>query len=190
MKRLITLLAVFAVALYIFPQERTIILPQAPSQHNYKDYSMKDNGLWISMEVEGASSIMQNKQNMQFAAPTATIGYRFNEFIRIGVGAGARIYVHNADFRDTGNRFSIPVFLNLRGNVFCKHNRSVAPYWSINLGCVTSEGFYANPTVGYSFGGLRNNFLLGVSYTLSTFTDIGGIHQAYSYFGLKLGYEF
>lgn len=190
MKRITTLIALFAVTLCMFPQDRNIILPQVPSQHNYKDYSMKDKGFWIAAEAEGASSVMQEKPNMQYAAATITAGYRFNEYIRIGAGLGARVYVHNAELRDPSRRCCIPLFVNARGNFMCKHNRKSVPYWSMNLGGVTCEGFYANPTLGYSFGGLRNNFLLGISYTLSTFKDAGGTHRAYSYFGIKLGYEF
>ena len=174
---------------YGYSQSRDVILPQRPKSHSATTYSFKDDGFWMAAEAEGASSIMQST-NMQFAGLLFTAGYRFNEFLRIGAGLGTRAYVHNADFRKAKNVFAFPLFFNLRGNFISKQDRSTAPFWSMNIGGIPEEGFYANPTIGYSFGGLRNNFLIGISYSLNTFKDYRKHNQVYNYFGIKLGYEF
>lgn len=173
-----------------YSQARNVILPNRPDRHGYKDYSMTDQGLWFATEIEGASSIMQETKNMQFATLSVTAGYRFNEFFRIGAGIGGRAYVNNSDFRKSEHIWAIPIFMNLRGNIICKHDRAGAPYWSVNIGGVTDEGVYFNPVIGYSFGGLRNNFLVGLSYTLNNFKDNQDKNWTYSYLGVKLGYEF
>lgn len=190
MKRSVTLLALFAVTSCLFSQTNDIILPQQPKIHNRTESGIKDFKYWIAGEVEGASSVMEKKPNMQFATATVTFGYYVNEYFRVGLGFGGRVYVHNAEFRSTDRKFCFPIYANLRGTFLCKHYRKAAPYWSLNVGGVTDEGFFVNPTFGYSFGGLRNNFLLGISYTLNRFKDASYTHKTYSYLGIKLGYEF
>lgn len=100
------------------------------------------------------------------------------------------MYVHNAQVRDTDNKFGVPIFANARGNFMATYDRDGVPFWSVNIGGMTNEGFFVNPTVGYSFGGLRNNFQIGLSYSLNCFRDYTKKNTAYSYVGLKLGYEF
>lgn len=91
--------------------------------------------------------------------------------------------------RNTNSKFGIPLYVNLRGNFVSAYDRDGVPFWSLNLGGITREGLFLNPTIGYSFGGLRNNFYLGLSYTLTDFKDFTKSKQKYSYFGLKIGYE-
>ena len=173
-----------------YAQYRDVKLPEAPKHTNYRDYETQDNGFWFAAEAEGASSAMPVRRNMQFASATFTTGYRFNEFLRLGVGLGTRTYVNNADVRDTENRFAFPVFANMRGNFISAYDRDGVPFWSINAGYAVNDGVFASPTIGYSFGGLRNNFLIGISYTISRFKDYKKENTTFSYFGLKLGYEF
>lgn len=171
-------------------QYRNVTLPEKPHQTGYKDYYNTESGFWCAFEAEGGSSIMATKKNMQYVGISFTGGYRINEFLRFGAGLGGRMYVHNAEIRNTDNKFGIPIFANVRGNFISAYDRDGVPFWSINIGGITEEGFFASPTIGYSFGGLRNNFLIGISYTLTSFKDCEKTNQVYSYFGLKLGYEF
>jgi hypothetical protein len=78
----------------------------------------------------------------------------------------------------------------MRGNFISAYDRDGVPFWSINAGYAVNDGVFASPTIGYSFGGLRNNFLIGISYTISRFKDYKKENTTFSYFGLKLGYEF
>jgi hypothetical protein len=78
----------------------------------------------------------------------------------------------------------------VRGNFLPTYDRDGVPFWSLNVGGITNEGFFFSPTIGCSFGGWRNNFQIGITYTLSNFKYDDGSKVAYSFFGLKLGYEF
>lgn len=190
MKKCIFLILLIVIAIDASAQYRDVKLPEKPQQKGYRSYATQDAGFWYSIEAEGGSSIMSEKTNMQYVQLTGTAGYRINEFLRLGIGLGSRMYVHNADVRDTDNKFGVPIFVNARGNFLSAYDRDGVPFWSLNIGGITEEGFFANPTLGYSFGGLRNNFLIGVSFTVSNFKDCTKSRVTYGYFALKLGYEF
>ena len=165
-------------------------MPEAPKKSNYRNYSMENAGFWCAVDAEGGSSVMVNSKNMQYTALSFTGGYRISEFLRFGAGIGVRYYVNNAEIRDTNNKFGVPIFANVRGNFISAYDRGDVPFWSVNIGGITNEGFFASPTIGYSFGGLRNNFQIGISYTITSFKNFEKADKVYSYFGLKLGYEF
>ena len=171
-------------------QYRDVKMPNVPKQTNYRNYDSENSGFWNAIEVEGGSSIMVHSPNMQYVGATWTGGYRINEFLRVGAGLGVRYYVNNAGVRNTSNEFGVPIFANARGNFISAYDRDGVPFWSANIGGITNEGFFFSPTIGYSFGGLRNNFQIGISYTITSFKNYDKINMAYSYFGLKLGYEF
>ena len=191
MRKTIFMMILFSLSVFIpsYAQYRQVNLPEKPNKPAYKDLTTEDKGFWCAFETEAGSSIMEFKPNMQFVALTITGGYRISEYLRLGVGFGGRMYVHNADIRDTQSKFGIPVYANARGNFISTYDRDGVPFWSINIGGITKEGIYLNPTIGYSFGGLRNNFYLGLSYTLSQFKDCTKKDQTYSSIGLKIGYE-
>lgn len=190
MKRGLFLVYMLLTVLLGSAQYRDVKLPDAPKQSNYRDYENQNSGFWCAADIEGGSSVMANYPNMQYAGASFSGGYRFNEYIRVGVGFGLRYYVHNAYVRNASREFGFPVFANVRGNFISAVNRDGVPFWSFNIGGITGEGFFASPTLGYSFGGLRHNFQIGISYTISSFKSNWQENLAYSYFGLKLGYEF
>ncbi len=184
------MIALLAMVFAAQAQYREVKLPSAPKQTSYKDYSTEESGFWCAAELEGASSVMVHKKNMQFVNVAFIGGYRFSEFLRVGAGTGLRCYVNNADVRDTDSRFGLPIFVNARGNFIPAYDRDAVPFWSVNIGGITGEGFFASPTLGYSFGGLRNTLQVGISYTITSFKNSLKDNQLYSYFGLKIGYEF
>lgn len=190
MKKICFLIMLLVSATSAFAQYREVTMPEAPRNSNYRNYDMEDAGFWCAVEAEGGSSVMVNSDNMQYTGLSFTGGYRINEFLRFGAGIGVRYYVNNAEVRDTDNKFGVPIFANVRGNFISAYDRDGVPFWSFNIGGITNEGFFATPTVGYSFGGLRNNFQIGISYTITSFRNYEKKDMAYSYFGLKLGYEF
>lgn len=173
-----------------YAQYRDVKLPEEKKQVKFRDHSNEKKGFWCAIEADGGSSVMDGKKNMQYVAATFTGGYRFSEYIRIGLGVGAKVYVNNSDVNMYGSRVGVPIFANARGNFISAYDRDGVPFWSVNIGGVTSQGIYFNPTIGYSFGGLRNNFLIGLSYTLQAFQNSSGTNTAYSYLGVKIGYEF
>nr|WP_293569532.1 hypothetical protein [Prevotella sp.] len=188
--RLLAILFLGAMAIPSFAQYREVRTLQQPKETNYRDYTSQEQGFWYAVEAEGGSSIMEHKTNMQYVNLTFTGGYRINEYLRVGAGFGGRMYVNNASVRNSNSKFGIPIFANIRGNIISAKDRDGVPFWSVNVGGITNDGAFFSPTIGYSFGGLRNNFQVGVSYTLSNLKDNTGVRQNYSYFGLKLGYEF
>lgn len=190
MKKILMTILLVAAILPASAQYRDVQLPEKPKQRAYTDFTRQEQGFWFAVEADGGSSIMSGRTNMQYVEVTATAGYRFSEFIRVGAGLGGKMYVHNAEVRGTDNKFGVPIFANVRGNLLSAYDRDGVPFWSVNIGGITNEGFMFSPTVGYSFGGLRNNFLIGITYTLTNFTDWTNSKTTYSYFGLKLGYEF
>lgn len=190
MKKILLFMLAFTATVAANAQYREVKLPNAPQQTNYKNYETEEKGFWCAIEAEGGSSIMVHNTNMQYANLSWTGGYRINEFLRFGAGFGVRYYVSNADVRNTDNKFGIPIFANVRGNFMSAYDRDGVPFWSLNIGGITNEGFFASPTFGYSFGGLRNNFQIGISYTITSFKNCNKTNMAYSYLGLKLGYEF
>lgn len=171
-------------------QQREVNLPPKTKQHGYRDFSTQDKGFWCAVEAEGGSSIMVDSRNMQYVNLTYTAGYRLNEYLRVGLGFGGRVYVNNYEVRDASSRFCMPLYANVRGNFISSYDRDAVPFWSVNIGGITQEGLFFSPEVGYSFGGLRHNFQVGISYTISRLDTYQKKTKAYSYFGLKLGYEF
>lgn len=190
MKKIILYLLMQAIAISIYAQYSDVRLPAKPQRTNYKDSEIENSGFWYAIEAEGGSSIMVHNPNMQYVNLSFTGGYRINEFLRVGAGLGGRMYVNNAEVRNTDNKFGIPIFANARGNFISAYSRDGVPFWSMNIGGITHEGFFASPTIGYSFGGLRNNFLIGITYTITSLKNYKNINQGYSYFGAKIGYEF
>ena len=188
--RLLAILFLGAMAIPSFAQYREVRTLQQPKETNYRDYTSQEQGFWYAVEAEGGSSIMEHKTSMQYVNLTFTGGYRINEYLRVGAGFGGRMYVNNASVRNSNSKFGIPILANVRGNIISAKDRDGVPFWSVNVGGITNDGAFFSPTIGYSFGGLRNNFQVGVSYTLSNLKDNTGVRQNYSYFGLKLGYEF
>lgn len=190
MRKILLLLFTTVLSLSAFSQDREIRLPQRPNSPGYRDYSLENKGVWCSADAEGASSIMATSKNMQFIAFTFSAGYRFNEYIKVGAGLGGKTYVNNSELRNTKNRYAIPIFFNAHGNIISAYHRGQAPYWSVNIGTAINDGCFVNPTIGYSFGGVHNNFLLGLSYTAGSFKNYQNQSTTYSYLGVKLGYEF
>ena len=173
-----------------YAQYREVKLPKVPKQTNYRNYEADDKGFWCAFEAETGSSVMEQLPNMQYANLSWTGGYRLSEFLRLGAGLGVRYYYHNSDVRNTDTKLSIPIFANVRGNFISAYDRDGVPFWSVNIGGITHERFFASPTFGYSFGGLRKNFQIGVSYMISCFENSDKENKVYSSFGVKLGYEF
>lgn len=183
-------LFVFAFSFCAQAQYRDVKLPDKPEMTKYEDFYKKSTGFWCSVELEAGSSVMVNKSNLQYTSLAFIGGYRFSEFLRVGLGLGARLYLHNANVRLSDNVFGLPIFAHARGNFISAYDRDGVPMWSLSVGGITNDGFFVSPTFGYSFGGLRNNIFVGVNYTLTTFTNYRRNNVAYSYLGLKVGYEF
>jgi hypothetical protein len=167
-----------------------IRLPERPNRPAYKSYMTEDTGFWNAIELNGGTSLRFNHRNIQDVEVMYTAGYRFNEFLRVGVGVALRDYVNNTEVRGTDIDWACPIFVNARGNIISQESRTAVPFWSVNVGGVVRDGFYFSPTIGYRFGQLRNSFLAGVSYDLEQLYVAPGERSAENFVMLKLGYEF
>lgn len=190
-KFLSTLLLLLTVLTAAIAQNKEVRLPEKPTRPGFTNFAERNTGFWISLEADGGCSLMEGKKaTLPYTNLCVTGGYRLSEYLRLGVGLGARVYYKNADYRDSNSKFALPLYVNVRGNFMSAYERQNVPFWSLNIGGIVREGFFAQPTLGYSFGGTRNNFLLGITYTISCFKNFAQKDQAYSYLGLRLGYEF
>lgn len=168
-----------------------VIMPEESSRRKYVDYEDNEKGYWWSAELSGGPSIFYDKANMGYTQLAIVNGYRFNDFIRIGIGLGARYYIDNKKVRTKSNTWSFPIYANLRGNFMPQDVRRIVPFWSIDAGGTIRDGFFFSPTLGVRFGGKRSNMLIGISYTGQMMdTKWKSSKEMVSLLSAKIGYEF
>lgn len=173
-------------------------LPQVDTSHEQKVYSTDESGFWGAAEVTGGYSCRLSKSNFGMAEMDVVGGYRFNEYVRVGIGFGGRYYIDNSQVRITRSEWAFPLFANVRGNFIPTRYRNAVPYYSVDLGGTFRDGFLFRPSVGMRFGQKRSTFLLSVGYTgqkLHSFKlDTSGQRvekrEFVSFITLKLGYEY
>lgn len=166
-------------------------LPEKPDRPQYVDYSEQERGFWCAVEVDAGSSVDIHEKNMQVAGGSFIGGYRFNEYIRVGLGLGGRCYVNNNDARRSETSlFTLPIFANARGNFVSQNSRDIVPYWSFSIGGIVWDGFFFSPTVGLRFGEQRDSWLLGLSYSFNTIKAYPDTKKEANFLMLKIGYEF
>ncbi len=156
----------------------------------FKEYRGMDTGYWSTVEISFGNTIHLSEKNMQHTELNWINGYRFNEFLKMGIGFGARYYVNNQDMRSSSIRWAFPVFADLRGNFMPQTSRNVVPYWAFDVGGIIRDGFMLSPTLGLRIGEKRSCLLLGLSYTGQTMKRRKGGRHFENVVSLKLGYEF
>ncbi|MDE7125078.1 MAG: hypothetical protein K2O12_01160 [Muribaculaceae bacterium] len=161
------------------------------------DYAAYSAGLFISAEASGGYSLNSGRDNLGFSGIDATAGYRFSEFFRVGVGLGARLYLHSEEVRYCSHKWGMPLFLNMRGNFIATDYRDVVPFWSLDAGTTFPDGLMIRPTVGIRVGQQRSAFVLSLGYLGQNIRTarcsdmvVEPMHRLYSFITLKLGYEF
>ena len=189
MKKRIYLMSLAFGAIVMFAQE--VRLPELPNNRtHYTDYNDKESGYWGSISANTSSTLMFKRKNMQNVGADWVNGYRFNEFLRVGLGVGLRYYVNNDHVRRSDIAWSFPIYVDVRGNIISQQDRGAVPYWSVDLGGEIRGGLYFSPTLGYRFGTQRGSLLLGVSYTLWQADTWKKDNESISGVSLKVGYEF
>ncbi|MEG1574435.1 MAG: hypothetical protein RR293_02815 [Bacteroidales bacterium] len=177
-------------------QNSDVVAPKEPQQSKFNDLSNNNKGWWCSAEAFGGGTLYSNTpSNMGFMEFSFVNGYRFNEFIKIGVGLGVRGYIgqSNDDQRSNISKMSFPVYLDVRGNFISQHSRMFSPYWSLDIGYSINDNFFFAPTLGMRIGGLRHSFLFGISYMgqILNKTEDGYKSSVYTDFICgRLAYEF
>lgn len=205
MRKFITLaLAALAAAFTMSAQNdaaqsgRTITMPTEKARP-YNDYGANATGFWNAVELQGGYSVNHGHSNIPMTELDYVAGYRFSEYLRAGVGLGARFYPNSTKLRYTSWKWSFPIYLNLRGNFISREQyRTVVPYWSVDAGAAIRDGFMVRPTVGIRIGDFdRSAFLVGLSYLaqnvrVAKIIADGVTRDNYiaSFITLKIGYEF
>ena len=168
-----------------------------PAEGYYSNPYTKISGVWWSVESTTGYSIRFNKSGGGFEELSVAGGWRFNEYVRIGLGVGGRYYFCCDDLRYRAHDWALPIYLNIRGGFMSRAERTVTPFYSFDIGCSIGDGFMVRPTIGIKIGDMRQSFLLGVSYlgqqmcTAPTIDKPAGhTHSFISFAALKLGYEF
>lgn len=159
-----------------------VIMPKTPKSP-YRDFTDADRGLWLA--ADAAFSLIGNT-NLAYPMGLDIIGgYRFSEFIRIGLGVGVRGNIGYNQI-DGLNRVSVPIFLSLRGNILTQKPRMCVPYWNYDAGyIVLSNAIFYDAGIGLKVGEKRNNFTVSLNYLGMV---VGGLYTNGTC--LKLGYEF
>ena len=196
MKRIIlSAIMAAAVALASMAQERTVNrIPTVSKDTNQEQYTTFDRGVWVAAEALAGYSSHLAGHNMGVGEIDVTVGYRFNQFIKLGVGIGGRYYIDQKDLRRHSSAWGMPLFVAARGNMIPGLYRKVVPYWGMELGGSIRDGFMMRPTVGIRVGEPRQAFTLGFSYmgqSIATYNSKGEDSNRFtSFFCLRAGFEF
>lgn len=197
-KYLLIISAVVLGAASVSAQENKVNrIPEKGHDVNQEQYTDYDRGFWIAAEALGGYSAHLEGHNMGVAEIDVTAGYRFNEFLKVGAGLGARYYIDQKNLRRHSSNWGMPIYLSARGNMMYGKYRKVVPWWGFDLGGSVRDGFMMRPTVGIRIGEPRQAFTLGFSYMGQNIgcwkIEEGGTVKAdkfTSFFCLRLGYEF
>lgn len=198
-KTLIAALVMAGFTLTASAQENQVTrLPEVKGTSLQHVYSEDNTGFWMAAEAVGGYSCRLYHSNFALAEIDVTAGYRFNEYLRVGLGFGGRYYFDNAKVRYNSSEWAFPLYANVRGNFMSTEYRTTVPYYSFDLGGTILDGFMMRPTVGLRIGQQRSAFLIGLTYTGQSlkgfsYNEFGGRdpHNRFvSFISLKLGYEF
>lgn len=164
--------------------------PSVSRDRAIEDMNDNDTGFWFSTQLNGSYALFLSERCTPWSELNAIGGYRFSQYLKVGVGFGARYYIDNSRLRSSGIKWSFPIFATVRGNIIPDEYRSVVPYYSFDLGGVIRDGFMWRPTFGLRIGQSRSAFLVGITYTGQTLRYETGKNRYVSGLGLTIGYEF
>ncbi len=150
----------------------------------------KETGVWCAVEVGGGATLMENRKNVAIVGATAVVGYRFNQYLKIGAGLGAVYYPNSENARRKDGHLGMPLFVQARGNILSDETRRFVPFWNVTIGSCLPDGAFFTPGLGLRFGEKRSAFTLSVHYTARTLKSYPGVGDSWSGALLKLGYEF
>lgn len=171
-------------------QSRQIIMPEESQEKGFANLAEQEQGYWCGIDAEFGSTLMENKKNVASVGVNFTNGYRFNEYLKVGIGLGVLYYVNSDNVRVRKSHLAMPLFVNLHGNMVTEEIRRTVPYWSVNVGTAMPDGFFFNPQVGLRIGEKRSAFCIGIGYVLRKLDSLSQNTSSYSGASLKIGYEF
>ena len=78
-------------------QERSIKMPEVPKQHKFTEFSLKEKGYWWSADISIGPSLTFHEKNLLTTGVNFVNGYRFNDYLKIGLGVGAQYHAVQND---------------------------------------------------------------------------------------------
>lgn len=170
--------------------------PEEPKGAKFVNYSDLDKGWWCAAEAVAGVSWYKSRR-MGICALTFINGYRFSEFLKIGVGIGARFNLNNDHnyllFRKEHKiqaPMSVPLFINARGNIISQKPRMCVPFWNADIGYAIFDNFFFDAGIGFKVGTKRNNFVMSANFM----GQVVHYDPGNTCFGnsilFKIGYEF
>lgn len=164
--------------------------PNISSSSSLNDYATYDKGFWMGVNFMGAYSLFLTEHCTPWAELSIVGGYRFNQYLKVGIGFGARYYFENSKLRERDIKWSFPILATVRGNIISDEYRTVVPYYSVEIGGTIQDGFMWRPTFGLRIGQSRSALLVGINYTGQDLIYKTNKKRYVSSLGLTIGYEF
>ncbi len=165
-------------------------MPAVGVDPNLRDMADNDTGFWFSPQLSGGYTLFLSKHCSPWSELDLAGGYRFSQYLKVGIGIGGRYYFDNSKLRKSDIGWSFPIYATVRGNFIPETYRTVVPYYSCDLGGAIRDGFMWRPTFGIRVGQARSAFLVGISYIGQSLKYWNGDGKYVSSLGLTIGYEY
>lgn len=195
MKKISILLVMLVLAVCASAQDNQVKrIPGKGYDPNQQQYTQFERSVWFSAEVLGGASCHLKGHNMGLAELDFTVGYRFSQYLKVGVGIGPRYYIEQGNLRRSDIKWGMPIFATVRGNLIPGKYRSVVPYWGIEVGASVRDGAFFRPSLGLRIGEPRQAFTIALSYMgqdIATYnSEMEKVGKFTNFACLRLGYEF
>lgn len=200
MRKIFLLLAtVLFVGMGAFAQDNQVRrLPEVRHDNTQRPVSDLDRGFWFAVEASMGYTCRTGGDNVGMPEIDLAAGYRINQYIKPGIGIGARYFINNSNIRRSSRKWDWPIYATIRGNLIDETYRDIVPYYNFDIGGAIQDGFMVRPTIGVRFGTPRSAFTLGLSYVGQSFAsckvnkdnDLVKANKFYSAVALRVGYEF
>lgn len=198
MRRITAIAAMALTLLPLYSQSKPTREVKMPTESNLgvklHDYNHYKQGVFCSAELSGAYSPSASSKNIGYTELDIVGGYRFNDFLRLGVGLGARLFIDSSYYRVMNHNWGMPVFINARGNLIPNDYLDVVPFWTVDFGAEFPDGVMIRPCVGIRVGQPRSAFIASIGYVgqqIRCYSKAFEItHKMRSFITLKIGYEF
>lgn len=171
--------------------------PSEPKRREYVDLSNQDNGWWCAVEAQVGGLWYWKQQKMGVFDLAFTNGYRFSEFFKLGIGIAARYQLNKSEMyagylekQKVAAPMSIPLFINMRGNILSQKVRLCAPFWNVDVGYAILDNFFFDAGLGFRAAGKRNNFVVSFNYMGQLISYDPAQTRFANGILFKIGYEF
>jgi hypothetical protein len=170
--------------------DKAPVQPRVTTDPGLTDLATNDTGFWMRAGVIGGSTIFIEDTGTPTFEVNVAGGYRFSQYLKVGIGFGYRYYFNNEKIRSKSSASAFPIFATISGNFISDAYRTVVPYYSFDFGATACDGVMMRPTIGMRIGQSRSALLLGLTYTGQQLRYVNCKYRFVSSLGLTVGYEF